>query len=308
MVAATTQYPAGSIPLGTWNATGGGWDPAGSNDVSLLSTQATLNAGSNITILDTGASVTIAASGGSGGSGGSGSGGSGSGGPTGIFFNPTDPTQWYRDHLSLATGLSKGPDGWSYEGGCTPGAGSGATGFSSESVVSATWLAVSGAGTGCFDTFPTTNQVYGIGTFDYWSGATPAILYVSATYLSTDTNGIHYVGLSSTLGAGPDFIGCRQQGAGHWFAVIRSGGVDVATADTGVPHDGSTHRLVVDNATGTANSIRCTVDGGTPAVASGTVPAEPFGWTYLFGAVSTGSATNFAPFQYTIFLQGLPRL
>jgi hypothetical protein len=114
--------------------------------------------------------------------------------------------------------------------------------------------------------------------------------------------------LSSNPNNLADFIGCRQSGSGDWFAVIRAGGTDIAVADTGVPEDTVTHRLVVDNNSGTANAIRCIVDGAATATASGTIPAEAFGWAYLNGAVATGTpATNFAPFQYTIFLQGLPR-
>jgi hypothetical protein len=306
VVTATTQYPIGCIPLETWNATNGVWDPTGTSDIALLSTPPTLNAGANVTITQTGPAVTIAASGG-GDSGGSGSGGSG--GPTGVFFNPTDPTQWFRDHITLATGFNNGQDGWSYVGNCNAGSGSGATGFSSESLLPTTWLSVTGAGAGCFYLFPTTgNGTYGTSTFDYWSGQTPAMLYVAATYSMSDPNGTHYVGLSSGIGAGPDFIGCRQIGSGNWFAVIHAGGLDLAKTDTGIPHDTKTHRIVVDNASGTANTIRCSVDSSTPAVASAAIPAESFGWNYVFGAVSAGTATNFAPFQYTIFLQGLPRL
>jgi hypothetical protein len=298
---AVTQYPIGSIPLETWNASSGVWDPAGTNDVALLSTQPTLNAGSNITITQTGPNITIAASGGSGGSG--------SGSPIGTYFNPTDPTQWYRDHISLVSGFTS-EDGWGYSGSCAVGNGSGATGFSQESVVPATWGRSPASGSICFFSFPSTgNYVYGSGTYDYWSGNTPAQLWISATYETTDTNGTHYVGLSSSPSGYSNFIGCRQSGAGNWFAVIRAAGVDVATADTGIPHDGNTHRLVVDNASGTTNTIRCSVDGSTAATASGTIPPQLFGWTYIFGAEATGvSPTDFAPFQYTIFLQGLPRL
>jgi len=306
VVGATTQYPIGCIPLETWNATSAVWDPTGSDDVALLSTEATLNAGSNITITQTGPNVTIAASGGSG----SGSGGSGSSGPTGTYFNPTDPTQWYRDHLTVVSGFSGDPDGWGYSGGCVVGTGSGATGFSQESILPTAWGRSPASDSLCFFSFPVAGtSIYGSGTYDYWSGGNPAQLWVSATYATTDTNGTHYIGLSSAPSAYSDFIGCRQSGAGDWFAVIRAGGVDVAIADTGIPHDGNTHRLVVDNASGTTNTIRCSVDGGNTATASGTIPAELFGWNYVFGAQATGaSPTDFAPFEYTIFLQGLPRL
>jgi len=306
VVAATTQYPIGCIPLETWNATNGTWDSTGSNDVALLSAQSALNAGSNVTITQTGPNVTIAASGVSGS--GSGSGG-GSGGPTGTYFNPTDPTQWYRNHLTLVNGFSNA-DGWGYSGTCSVGTGSGATGYSMESIVATTWGRSTAPGNVCFFYFPSsTNSVYGGGTYDYWSGNNPAQLWVSATYTTTDTNGTHYVGLSTGSSSYSNFIGCRQASAGHWFAVIRAAGVDVATADTGIPHDGNTHRLVVDNASGTINTIRCSVDGGNTAAASGTIPAEIFGWNYVFGAEAAGaSPTDFAPFEYTIFLQGLPRL
>jgi hypothetical protein len=306
VAAGITQYPIATIPLETWNATGGVWDPTGSNDVALLNTPPVLNAGSNITITQTGPSVTIT---GSGGSSSGGTGGSGSSGPTGTYFNPTDPTQWYRDHLTLVSGFNNG-DGWEYSGPCAVGNGSGAVGFSSESIVPTAWGRSPASGSPCFFAFPATgNSVYGSGTYDYWSGSNPSQLWVSATYTTIDTNGTHYIGLNSSSQSPADFIGCRQTGAGDWFAVIHAGGVDVATADTGVPHDTNTHRLVVDNAAGTSNTIRCSVDGGHTATASGMVPAEFSGWSYIFGAQATGtSASTFAPFEYTIFLQALPRL
>jgi hypothetical protein len=308
LTAGITQYPLSAIPIAIWNATTGAWDGSGTSNLASLSVPAVLTAGSNIMITESGSSVTIS-SGASDGSGGSGS-GSGSGGGTGTgTFNPMDPTQFFRDHLTLASGFNNSVDGWQYSGPCSPGPGSGATGYSQESIFTAQWAQVSGAGSTCVFSFPSTvGSVYGSGTFDYWSGSTPAQLWVQATYQSTDTNATHYVGLANNTGSLTDFIGCRQIGSGDWVAVIRSGGSDIATADTGVAHDNLTHRLVVDNSTGTANTVRCTVDGTNSATATGTVPAEPFGWTYLFGASANSDAlAHFAPFQYTIFLQGLPR-
>jgi hypothetical protein len=296
-----------TIPLEVWNATNGTWDPSGTTNVATLSAAPSLLAGDNIVITQSGGNITISAND-NGSTGGSGSGsGAGSSG-TGSSYNPMDPTQFFKDHLALETGFNAA-DGWTYTGDCGNGAGSGATGFSQETVVPGAWAQVSGAGNECLFVFPdAASPVYGTGTYDYWSGNTPAQLWVSATYLTADTNGTQYVGLVANTATLSDFIGCRQIGSGDWMAVIRSGGADVATADTGVAHDTLTHRVTVDNSTGTANTIRCTIDGASTATASGAIPAEPFGWTYLVGATASGaSAANWAYYQYTIFLQGLPR-
>ncbi len=298
-----SQYPPGVIPLATWQATNGAWNATGTDSASALSAPPELIAGSNVTIAQTAGTITISATG-----SGSSSGSSPTGGAA-TYYNPTDPTQFFRDHITLATGFSNGVDGWSYSG-CGAGAGSGATGFSQESIFSAPWAEVSGAGNVCAFSFPTTaNNVYGGATFDYWSGDTPAQLWVSATYKAADANGTQYVGLSSSNTSFPDFIGCRQTGTGDWFAVINQGGEDIATADTGIPQDTNVHRIQVDNDGGMINTIRCSVDGGPSATASGTIPQETYGWYFIFGASAIGStATTFAPFEYTIFLQGLPRL
>jgi hypothetical protein len=305
VVAGITAYPLGTIPVEVWNATNGSWDASGTSNLASLSVAPALVAGDNITLTQAAGTVTIAANaaGSSGGSG-SGSGGSGS---SGSSFNPMDPTQFYRDHFAIASGYSQGPDAWSYSGNCQAGNVTGLTGFLQETITSANWSQVAGGGNACSFYFPG-GASGGAGSFDYWSGSSPAQLWAAATYLISDTNGVHYVGLTNNASTFSDFIGCRQTGSGDWFAVIRAGGNDVATADTGVAHDSLAHRLIVDNNTGAANTVRCSVDGANTAAATGTVPAETFGWTFVFGAVALGSsATNFAPFQYTIFLQGLPR-
>jgi hypothetical protein len=67
--------------------------------------------------------------------------------------------------------------------------------------------------------------------------------------------------------------------------------------------------VVIDNNSGVANTIRCVVDGANVGTAAGTIPSERFGWSYISGATATGAAAvTLAPFEYTIFLQGLPRL
>lgn len=298
VVSGVNGFPAGVIPMETWNATNGAWDPAGTNQEAVLSTPAALKAGSNITLTQTPTGLTISDTGIDGSSFTS--------TPAGTF-NPTDPTQFYLNHFALFSGWS-GADGWGYTGGCAQSQGTGAVGFSAESIVPGIWGQASGAGSACFFAFPD-GPTYGNGTYDYWSGMMPANLWVSATLTSKDTNGTSYVGLAGTYSNASDFIGCRQSGAGDWFAVIEAGGVDVATADTGFAHDTNTHRITVDNYAGTPNAIRCSVDGASTAVAMGTIPAEGFGWGYIVGTIAAGSApAAFGSYQYTIFLQGLPRL
>lgn len=288
------QYPPTSIPIESWNVTDGAWDATGSDARALLTAPPALIAGSNITLTQTATGVTIAAAAISP---------EVSGGGTAQSFDPTDQTQWFRDHLSFVSGWSKGEDGWAYSG-CAEG-NSPSPGISAVSVVAGLWAQAPGSGSTCFLYFPWSGSAY-----DYWSGSSPATLWVQATYQSTDTNGTQYVGLSDSVSNGPppDFIGCRQAGAGDWFAVIRAGGLDLAAADTGVAKDNNPHRLVVDNNAGAASTIRCSVDGGAPAVATAGLPAEPNGWWFVAGAYAAGSAgANFSPFQYTIFLQNLPR-
>ena len=58
----TTGFPAGSIPLWTWNATGGQWDASGAVDQrAWLSGGQRLLAGPNITIAESASSITIGA-------------------------------------------------------------------------------------------------------------------------------------------------------------------------------------------------------------------------------------------------------
>jgi hypothetical protein len=302
VVSGITQYPLGIIPLETWNVTNGIWDATGTNNVAAMSVPPVLIGGADITVAQTGANITISYTGIDGANT--------QATPLGTF-NPADPTQFYLNHLVLDSGYARGQDGWDYSGNCASGQGSGVVGFTQESIIPAVWGQASGTGNLCYFYFPADHGTssYGAGSYDFWSGAAPSSLWLSGTYTTTDVNGTHFVGLSSSGNNAVDFIGCRQVGAGDWFAVIRAGGADVATADTGFPHDNSSHRLVVDNNSAVANTIRCSVDGGNTATATGTVPAEMYGWYFVMGAAANGAdPTNFAAFQYIIFLQGLPRL
>jgi hypothetical protein len=238
------------------------------------------------------------------------------GGSAGSSYNPADPTQLLVSHLASDAGWGTS-DSWGYStsgsassGGCTAatdlfsqssvGSICGQTGATANSVLQFSW--------------PVGSSVYQSGFYDYFSGSSPAWLYVSATYQSLDSNGTHYIGLfsGSSSKTVAEFVGCRAIGSGDWFAVIRHSGSDVATADTGVAHDTNVHRFQIDNgASGaTANSIRCLVDGANPATASGAIPAQATstsGWN--FGIYVTNPAASnavMAPFKYLIWLRNLP--
>lgn len=292
VVEGVTQYPLNSIPIASWNAANGVWDASGNNDLGLLNAGAVLNAGPNITITQTGQTVTISST------------ASSSAGT--VTFNPTDPTQFYRNHLFVASAFNQVYDGWSYTGPCN---GSGSQTGNQESFVSSVQWAVSGAGTVCFNEFPQGMSAGGY-SYDYWSAAAPPSLWVSATLSGQDTNGTLVVGLSDDWDGIHNFIGCQQAGSGVWTAVVIANGVVISSGGaTTASHDTNTHRVVVDNNGGAAGTIRCSVDGGTPATATGTIPAAPGGWQFVVGGVSAGSTSMvFNLFDYTIFLQGLPRI
>lgn len=296
-----TQYPIGVIPIETWNATNGAWDASGTNSTAPLSIAPALIGGSNITVAQTAGNVTISYTGVDG---------AGTAATPIGTFNPLDPTQFFADHLALRTGFSRGQEGWDYADACGNGTLPGGSPFSPESVVAGVWGQAAGTGTVCLFFFPGIHGTAAAGgSYDYWSRNPPANLWASAVFQSSDTNGSLYVGLSNSGNGVSDFIGCRQTGAGNWKAVIRAGGIDLATADTGFPHDTATHRLTVDNNSGTSNSVRCSVDGGNSATATAAIPAEANGWYFVAGDVATGSTgASFGLFQYTIFLQSLPRL
>lgn len=301
VVTPVTQYPLGMIPIETWNVSNGTWDPTGQSSVATMSVPPAIIGGSNISVTQSAGAVTVSYTG---------IDGSSSGGAPLSGFNPADQTQFYLDHLALKSGFSRGYDGWDYSGACGNGNPGSTPGFVPETIVAGVWGAAAGAGSTCFFLFP---GVLGTGaaggSYDYWSGTAPANLWVSSTITSVDTNGTLYVGLSNSGNYANDFIGCRQIGAGDWFAVIRAAGVDIAKSDTGYPHDTASHRLTIDNNTGAANTIRCSVDGGSTATATGTIPGESSGWYFVVGSSATGSTpTNFATYQYTIYLQNLPRL
>lgn len=236
-------------------------------------------------------------------------------GPAGGGFDPTDPTQFYMTHNTVDTGAA-GANAWSYSGGCATSGGTGSTDIFQSTLTPGYFWASTSSSNNCVVYWPYGSD-YQNGSYDYWSGSSPARLYITSTAQVVNTNGTVYVGLfggGQSTGSYSEFIGCRVIGSGHWFSVIRHSGSDVATADTGLAVDtAAPHRVQVDNgaSAAVANSLRCLVDGTNAATASGTIPAQPAtnqGWYYGWGVqAASSSAAVLDLFQFTLWARGLPR-
>src|ERR1035441_4417190 len=59
-VSGVTTFPAGSIPLFTWTATGGLWDISGGSDKRAFLSTRSLGSGTGIVVLDTGTQTVVA--------------------------------------------------------------------------------------------------------------------------------------------------------------------------------------------------------------------------------------------------------
>lgn len=119
-----------------------------------------------------------------------------------------------------------------------------------------------------------------------FGGATPRPSTLQVRGGKTNTNaGDRYFGWSGSATTADNLIGIREQADGSCQCVIRSGGSDItATAMTGVSLGNTAATLKVETTT-TANSISCSVDGGTVFTASGTIPT-PSTWRQVNGSLS----------------------
>lgn len=225
------------------------------------------------------------------------------------FCDPTDYRDLCVDHFFWRSGFSSGADGVSYGGFCTSGTGSG-NGLDSISVAQLLYFQTSANNTNCMFAMPggdgTINGNYAhFGIYDFLSGSTPKPFRAGCIVQDRDANGDLYCGffIGNTLPAIGTFLGCRYTPSnGFLRAVIRGSGSDIATANVTFTQDNLTHALVLDNNSGTANTIRCSVDGGTPAVASGTIPPNTY-WSYALMlsangvSVATGAASRMWMFK-----------
>lgn len=234
-----------------------------------------------------------------------------------ITYNPADPTQFFNYNAAIMNAYSN-TNSWDYTGGLNGGGGTGSGAAVAIGKLNPLYGYTNSTGAigGFF--FPAgSNYVDGI--FDYFSGSSPSSLYISSTFQALDGNTTDYIGLTINTGSNQpepatEFYGCRANGSGDWFAVIRHSGSDVTTADTGVSKNTSIHRFQIDNSANagnsiqgiaTANTIRCCVDG-VCAVASGTIPSET-NLLAFYGGLALNSTNGVMAFtDYELWLRNLP--
>ena len=200
-------------------------------------------------------------------------------------------TNWF-----FQSAFNQGWNGVTYAGNCSSGSGA-SNGLDSTSIVQLLYALTNANNTLCSFTIPgsaggNTNYVAG-GIYDFLSGSTPKKASATCILQSDDNNGDYYcgfwVGNAATVNTNT-FVGCRYKQSGTILqAVIRTGSSDVAVGTVTFTQDHATHYYTVTNSGGTANTITCSVDGGTAATAAGTVPAETY---WVFGpAISANGVT-----------------
>ncbi len=285
-----TQFPVDSIPLATWNATSGVWDPTGSDARTILSGGRTFTAGPNIQLTETGDNVTITAlistplsSGGSGSSG---------------LYNPTDMTEFDRTIVFADWGFNTAPFG--YSGGCV---GLGVRPGVAGETTPPSWL---GSGNPCVLFYPAGGS--GHPFVDFLSGSTPLASTLAARFAGgtggTAGPGDLYVGWSSAAdGTVANFVGLRYLASSNvWQCLIRSGGTDVSAGTMASTPDSAYHTFVVNSST-TPNTVSCKIDG-SPATVTGTIPSSA--WYAVLGTSGT-PLTYFSALEERIQILGISR-
>lgn len=230
-----------------------------------------------------------------------GAGCTGSGGGS-VFCDPTDWRDLCVDHFFWKAGFNSGWDGVGYSGNCASGTGAG-TGLDSVSVAELFYFATNANNTSCAFMIPssaaTTANYITFGMYDFISGATPKPWKAGCIVQDRDANGDVYCGYFVGNAGTPVttvFIGARYTPSnGKLQAVIRNASADVATGDVTFTQDNLTHAIECDNNAGTTNTVRCRVDGGAYATASGSIPANTYyGYALMLSANGTSVATGAA--------------
>jgi len=170
---------------------------------------------------------------------------------------------------------------YTYGANCTNAGGFGSNGQSLSSIIP--WLFKTTGGSDdqiCIAYSPNTNNFnYGIGMYDFVSGATPLEWGVKGVVKIKDRNADYYYGRSTSTANFNNFVGLRALTTDtNWFCVIINGG-SATTSDTGVAvvlstgdTDGDT-KLEVSNGAAVANDITCKVNGTSDTVAA-TIPTS----------------------------------
>jgi hypothetical protein len=269
-----TQFPVDSLPLMTWNVTGGIWDAAGTDLRALLSAGRNFTAGSNVTITQSGSNVTIAAN----------------------TYSPSDLTSFDRTLVFADYGYSAAAP-WGQSAGCASAAGvKGALG----EPASLGWNA---GASPCIIYYPNG----GGGSFpfpDFLSGSSPVNFNLQARY-ARGAAGDQYLGWAQTKdGTVANFAGIRYSAtASQWQCVIRASGADVAAQAIGVTPDTAMHTFAITN-NGAANSLQCQIDG-VSATASGTIPSGS--WFSILGTSTASASAGFAAAETRIHIGGISR-
>lgn len=285
-----SQFPADSVPLATWNATSGTWDPTGADFRSILSGGRTFTAGQNIQITESGDNVVIAQIT---------SNSQVSSGTSLAPYNPLDMTEFDRmivfGEWSYATPAPFGYSSRCIGGGNVPGGPGEVTGPD--------WL---GPGGPCVLYYPA--SIGGPHPFsDFLSGSSPLAYTLEARFVGGSGSpgpGNFYIGWSSADdGTVNNFVGIRYLASGNvWQCIITSGGNDVIANTMATTPDGAFHTFVVTSGT-TANTVSCKIDG-TGQTSSGTIPASS--WFSIVGTNGT-PGSYFTAIEERIQILGISR-
>lgn len=275
-------FPGGSVPLWTWSVTSGSLDVNGGTDARTpLAAGPKILAGPNIIVTKTANTYTIEST------------ATGGGG-----YDPTDFTSLQFRHRFADSAYFNAiaqPTPFAFTGTCF-GAG----------VVAATATEASGVGwygtssSLCHVYYPNPGGATSLPLFLHGgSPATGALKWRFAR--ATGTQDL-YLGYFGAVDSAANFVGFRwSQSGGVWQCLIRSAGSDVNAVTVSGGVDTNPHSFLVTNAAG---SIGCSIDGGTVATATGTIPTFT---RNLIGAFVPAPGTTFTTYEVGWKLTGLSR-
>lgn len=319
-------FPVDSIPLATWHVTSNSFD--GSAAVTVIvagSASYKIIAGSGIGVAYSGNGVTLTATGGGtiasttsalkgDGAGnasavtgtssncvhvdGSSAGCGGGGGGT----DPMDMTIFTKQFNWAETGPSGSNGPWAYTSACgTPIV----TSSGVQAIGELSGLQFTGAN--CYSYYPGAGLFGSAWVFkDFMSGSTPKSSTLKLRFINNTLSGANtYIGWSNVIsGSISNFMGIVYAGGANTYncSIVTAGTYGATNVITGTP-DTSIHTFVVTQTS--ANSISCSIDGGSAQVTSGTIPTSAGGLWALIG--TDGASTSFSATEARLQITGLSR-